>query len=146
MTGNYWKKNGQVLNINIVTNNEREDVVNIVKKNLEELGFKIKIKLLNNSYYKNNLDKLNYDVLLTGSTVSIKPEIHNYLEFNIEKKETEKETYKNIYNSFKQNPNFMGLYFDSITVLISKKVKGNFKGNWYDIFYNIDTWYKVKGG
>ena len=105
------------------------------------MGIKTTIKLLNNTQ-----DNINYDVLLMGDTVSIKPEIKSYLEFNIEKQETEKETFKTIYNIFNQNPNFMGLYFDFITVLCSKKLRGNFKGNWYNIFYNIDTWYKVKGG
>lgn len=110
------------------------------------LGIKTTIKLIDNSYYKNNLEKINYDIFLTGDTVSIKPEVKEYLVFNIEKKQTEKDTYSNLYNCFKQTPNFMGLYFDSITVLCSKKIKGNLKGNWYNIFYNIDTWYKVKGG
>ena len=82
--------------------------------------------------------------MVTGNTVSIKPNIQDYLEFNIEKQTTKEETYYKAYDEFKQKPNFMGLYFNSITVLCSKKIKGNFIGNWYNVFYNIDTWYKVK--
>lgn len=108
------------------------------------MGFKTEIRELNNNYYKSNLEKLKYDILLTGSTVSIKPEIQKYLDFNMEKQHTEKETYDKMYEKFKERPNFMVLYFNSITIISSKNLRGNFKGNWYNIFYNIDTWYKIK--
>lgn len=75
--------------------------------------------------------------------MSIKPGIHDYLGFEIEQKQTAEETYQGIYETYKQKQNFMGLYFDSIILLYSKRLKGNFECNWYNIFYNIDTWYKV---
>lgn len=53
------------------------------------------------------------------------------------------ETYLGIYETYNHKPNFMGLYFDSIILLYSKNLKGNFEGNWYNIFYNVDTWYKL---
>jgi len=142
--GTYWEKNGQIISIQLLTNKDRIDVANIIKNNLETLGFKTEIRELNNNYYKSNLEKLKYDILLTGSTVSIKPEIQKYLDFNMEKQHTEKETYDKMYEKFKERPNFMVLYFNSITIISSKNLRGNFKGNWYNIFYNIDTWYKIK--
>ena len=128
----------------LITNSEREDVANIIKENLEIIGLKTTVKIINNNYYKYNIEKLDCDILLTGNTVSIKPEIQDYLTFEIENKESKEQTYKNIYGNFNNSPNFMGLYFDSINIIYSKKVKGNFRGNWYNIFYNIDTWYKIK--
>ena len=76
--------------------------------------------------------------------VSIKPNLQEYLNFNIEDFPTEEETYNQIYQKYNENPNFMGLYFNSIIILYSKNLKGNFEGNWYDILYNVDTWYKEK--
>lgn len=76
--------------------------------------------------------------------VSIKPSVEEYLNFNIEKLATDEETYNRIYEKYNENPNFMGLYFDSVILLYSKKIKGNFNANWYNIFYNIDSWYKVQ--
>lgn len=76
--------------------------------------------------------------------VSIKPSVEEYLNFNIEKLATEEETYKKIYEKYNENPNFMGLYFNPIIILYSPNLKGNFNANWYNIFYNIDTWYKVQ--
>lgn len=131
------------MKLQITTNEARKEVANIIKENLETIGFKITIRELSDSYYRNNLQKLNYDILLTGNTVSIKPEVQEYVDFDIERQATTKETYNKIYEKYKSNPNFMGLYFDSIILLYSKKLKGNFGGNWYNIFYNIDTWYKV---
>ena len=141
--GKFWRKNRQTLNLEITTNKDRHSVAEIIKQNLEELGIKVTIRELSNSYYKNNLSKLKYQILLTGNTVSIKPVIQDYLNFEIEQKQSEKETYKVMYETYEQNPNFMGLYFDSIIILYSNNLKGNFEGNWYNIFYNINTWYKI---
>ncbi|MBO5413525.1 MAG: hypothetical protein J6A29_04450 [Clostridia bacterium] len=141
--GETWKKNRKTLSLEITTNQDRLAVAKIIKQNLEEIGIKVTIRELSNSYYKNNLSKLKYQILLTGNTVSIKPEVQDYLTFEIEQKQSEEETYKGIYETYKQSPNFMGLYFDSIILLYSNNLKGKFEGNWYNIFYNIDTWYKV---
>lgn len=128
----------------ITTNKDRIEVAQIIKQNLEEIGIRVTIRELSNSYYKNNLENLSYEILLTGNIVSIKPLVQDYLNFEIEQKQTEEETFSGIYEKYKQNPNFMGLYFDSIILLYSNNLKGNFEGNWYNIFYNIDTWYKIK--
>lgn len=127
----------------ITANRDRIEVAEIIKENLEDIGIQTSIRSLSNSYYKNNLEKLNYEILLTGNTVPIKPLVQEYLNFEIEPKETEDETYKNIYEKYNENPNFIGLYFDPIILLYSSNLKGNFEGNWYNIFYNIDTWYKI---
>lgn len=127
----------------ITTNRDRMQVAKIIKQNLEELGIKVTIRELSNLYYKNNLEKLNYEILLTGNTVSIKPVVQHYLDFETEQKPTEEETYEEIYTNYKNNPNFMGLYFDSIILLYANNLKGNFECNWYNIFYNMNTWYKV---
>ena len=128
----------------ITTNKDRIEVAQIIKQNLEEIGIRVTIRELGNSYYKNNLENLSYEILLTGNIVSIKPLVQDYLNFEIEQKQTEEETFNEIYETYKQNPNFMGLYFDSIILLYSNNLKGNFEGNWYNIFYNIDTWYKIE--
>lgn len=142
--GQVWRKNRKILSLEITTNQDRLKVAEIIKQNLEELGIKVTIRNLSNLYYKNNLQKLNYEILLTGNMISIKPNIQEYLDFEIEQKPTLEETYDVIYKNYINNPNFIGLYFDSIILLHSKKLKGNFECNWYNIFYNIDTWYKIK--
>lgn len=144
INGDVWRKNRQVLNLTITTNEDRLEVAEIIKENLEKIGIKVNIRKLSNSYYKNNLEKLHEQIVLTGNTVSIKPEITEYLKFNIEQKQTLEDTYKGIYEKYNQEPNFMGLYFNSLILLSSKNLKGNLEGNWYNIFYNIDTWQKIE--
>lgn len=141
--GEIWKKNGRVLKLEIATNQARIEVAETIRENLEDIGIQTTIRSLSNSYYKNNLEELNYQILLTGNTVSIKPLVQEYLDFEIEQKETEEATYQNIYKKYNENPNFIGLYFDSIILLYSNSLKGNLEGNWYNIFYNINTWYKI---
>ena len=112
------------MSLELTTNQDRLEVADIIKHNLEEIGIKVSIRILRNSYYKNNLQELNYEILLTGNTVSIKPNVQEYL-------------------NYKNKPNFIGLYFDSIILLYSNDLKGNFECNWYNIFYNVDTWHKI---
>ena len=120
----------------MVTSKKRQEVANIIKNNLEVLGLKVDITTI-----EDKETNLNYDMFLIGNIVSIKPEIEEYLTFDIQ--ENNKESYKQVYEQFNNNPNFMGLYFDNMTIITSNNIKGNFKGNWYNVFYNIDTWYKV---
>lgn len=143
MTGEYWRKKWEILSLEITTCEERMEVAKIIKQNLQEIGIKTTIRKLSNSYYRNNLKNLSYEILLTGNTVSIKPNIQEYLNFDIESKQTQEQTYEYIYTKYKNKPNFMGLYFNSIILLYSNNLKGNFECNWYNIFYNVDTWYKV---
>lgn len=144
LNGEKWWKNRRPLNLTITTNQDRLPVAEIIKQNLEDTGIKVTIRKLSNLYYKNNLQNLNYDILLTGNTVSIKPEVQEYLSFEIEQKQTEEETYNVIFETYSKEPNFIGLYFDSIILLYSSNLKGNFECNWYNIFYNVDTWYKIE--
>ena len=125
----------------MVTNKERDEIAKIIQNNLEIIGIKVSIRIIN---YNNTLKNLDYDILLTGDTISIKPNVQKFLDFNIEYQPTVKDTYERIYEHFKEKPNFMGLYFNSITLLYSKSLRGNLNGNWFNIFYNIDTWYKVR--
>ena len=141
--GKNWKKDNNTLKIVITTNSKRLNVANIIKENLEIIGIETQIKDISDKYYKNNLQNINYDVLLTGAIISLKPDIDSFLEFEKNNKENMKETYEKIYEDFNNNPSFIGLYFDSIIIVHSKNLKGNFLGNWYNIFYNIDTWYKA---
>ena len=140
--GNNWKKADTVLKLTITTNSQRIELANIIKQNLELLGIETKINEISNNYYTRNLEKLNYDILLTGNIVSIKPDVSEYLSFNIEKQQTMEETYNNIYEQFTNKPSFIGLYFNSIIIIHSKDLKGNFFSNWYNPLFDIDTWYK----
>lgn len=141
--GKYLKKDNQILKLNLVTNNKSKELAMTIKEQLEKAYINTQV-IISDSEYSRNLKNINCDILLTGKTVSIKPESQEYLDFEVEKKQTKEETMINVYEKFKERANFIGLYFDSITIISSKNIKGNLNGNWFNIFYYVDTWYKVK--
>ena len=51
-------------------------------------------------------------------------------------------TYNELLNEYKEQMPFISLFFDSYIILHNNKLKGDFSGNWYNIFYNVDGWYK----
>ncbi len=127
----------------MVTNSKRNNLANLIKENLELVGISINVSNSDNEYYK-NIKKQDCDILLTGKIVSIKPEIQAFLELETDKTKTKEEMFLNIYKKLNDNPNIIGLCFNSITIISSKNIKGNLNGNWYNIFYNIDNWYKIR--
>ena len=93
-------------------------------------------------------------MILKKQTVQITPDISIYFEneetkkeilkiSNIENKDILKQEYEKIINNYYKEKPFISLYFNSYIILHNNKLKGDFSGNWYNIFYNIDTWYKV---
>ena len=61
----------------------------------------------------------------------------------IENKEVLKEEYSKIIDKYYEEIPFISLYFNSYIILHTNKLKGDFSGNWYNMFYNINTWYKI---
>lgn len=141
--GKYLKKDNQILKLNLVTNNKSKELAMTIKEQLEKAYINTQV-IISDSEYSRNLKNINCDILLTGKTVSIKPEWQEYLKIDVKREKTKEETYINVYNKFIEKPNIIGLYFDSITIIFSKNIKGNLNGNWFNIFYYVDTWYKVK--
>ena len=61
----------------------------------------------------------------------------------IENKEVIKQEYEKIIENYYEEIPFISLYFNSYIILHNNKLKGDFSGNWYNVFYNVDSWYKV---
>lgn len=39
---------------------------------------------------------------------------------------------------------FICLFTNSLFVLSNKDLMGDLSGNWYNVLYNIDNWYKIE--
>lgn len=116
-----------------------------IKENLAEKEINIKIQK-----YKNS----KADLVLKKTTVPITPSIDKYFRdeeikkqikevIKIENKEILKQEYTKIIEQYYEEQPFISLYFNSYIILHNDNLKGDFTGNWYNIFYNIDSWYKV---
>jgi len=120
-------------------------IAEILKKQLEESEINLVIQAYTNK---------NADMILQKQTVPITPTISTYFNneeikaeiakiSTIENKEVLKQEYEKIIDEYYEELPFISLYFNSYIILHNNKLKGDFSGNWYNIFYNIDTWYKV---
>ena len=127
------------------TSKENSEIAEKIKEQLEEKGIRI---------YVQNYQNMNADLILKTETVPITPDITKYFEdesikeklqeiVKIENKEVLKEEYGKIIDIYYEELPFISLYFDSYILLHNNNLKGDFSGNWYNIFYNIDTWYKI---
>lgn len=132
-------------NYTLSTNLENKEIAKKIKEQFEEKNITINVQ----NYYNPNAD-----LILKRKTVPITPEISIYFQNqeikqkikeigNIENKEVLKQEYNKIINEYYEEQPFISLFFSSYIILHTNKLKGDFSGNWYNIFYNVDTWYKV---
>ena len=163
---NIWRKGNSKLEFNLVVNSENEErvrVAELIKEQLEKIGIKINIVKVNNNIYNNYLKNKNYDIILTGNIIPLYPDLNSYLgesnlsNFNnkevseilkqidsIEDKELLQQKYNRIYEIYKEEMPFISLYNNVNFILYSRELKGDLSSNWYDVFYNIENWYKIK--
>lgn len=124
---------------------EDYEIAEKIKEELAEKGINIIIQRYKNSYA---------DLILKKQTVPITPSIIEYFEDEeirqeikeiekIEDEEIIKQKYGKILDKYYEEIPFISLYFNSYMLLHTDDLKGDFSGNWYNMFYNIDTWYKV---
>ena len=145
------------MNLNIRKDNENHSkIAQELKTQLEKAGIKIDIVELSEKDYNYKMEDNSYEMILCEDILPIFPDINKYLNTDdvevrklldkavyVKDIEILKETYKEILEQYKDEKSIKCLSFNSIIILHNSNVKGNFKGNWYNIFYNIDTWYKV---
>lgn len=163
---NTWKKENSKLEFNLVVNKENEKrkmVAELIKEQLEKIGIKINIIKVSNNGFKNYLKNKNYDIILTGNIIPIYPDLNSYFGENnlsnynnkeineilkeikdIESQEVLLQKYNKIYEIYKEEMPFISLYNNSNFVLYANEIKGDLSNNWYNIFYNIENWYKIK--
>ena len=131
---------------NLSTTTENKEVAKHIEKILEEKGLRVNVQNYNNT---------KADLILKKETVLIMPNISQYFKdeniknrldkiIRIEDSAILKQEYANIINEYYEEMPFISLYFNSYIILHNKKIKGDFSGNWYNLFYNVDTWYKEK--
>lgn len=159
LKNNYLYKKEKKISLNLSINGESENnrrVAEIIKENLKEIGININIINLSKVNYEYNLKNNYYDLILGESTLCLEPNYKEFFKFgneeinnilkeidNIENEKIKEEKIEELRNIVKEENPFIGLYVNTNTLLLNKELKGDFKANWYSIFYNVDTWYVV---
>ena len=132
------------MNLTISVKNEDKIIAEKMQEQLKEYEINLRIQTYQNS---------KADLILKKQTTTITPDISQYFSeekmkkqikqaHEIENKQILKQKYQQILNEYKEQMPFISLFFDSYIILHNNKLKGDFSGNWYNIFYNVDGWYK----
>lgn len=143
------------------TNQNRVTIAEMIKSNLEEIGIKVTIVKASDSQYQYYLQNKNYDMIITGTTESGSPNLETYFGAsnlanynneevntimnevkNITKEDVLKEKYARLRQIYNDEMPYIGLYNSYYAVASSWNLKGNIVTNWYNIFMDIDNWYK----
>ena len=160
-TENYSTK---ILSFKIVvqaSNQTRVTVAEMIKTDLENIGIKVSIVKASDNQYQYYLQNKNYDSIITGTTSSLSPNLEtyfgtsNYANFsneelnnlmnevkNISKEDLLIEKYTRIRQIFNEQKPYIGLYSSYYSIASSWSLRGNITPNWYNIFIDINNWYK----
>ena len=155
---NRWQKNidGYVrrLTLSLVVSKDSPDRVNVaneIKRQLAQVGITVNISQVGTDRYYQYLNDKNYQMILTGITSSINPDlsyfygdgnIANYNNDEIKSKLGSLDNYADIQKIANEDVPYIGLYRDKITLLLNANVGGNFVPNSYDVYYNFYEWFR----
>lgn len=150
--------------LNLVVNSSNEQRVQVcqsIKDQLEAVGIQITIRQVSDSQYQNYLDNKNYDMILVGTSGVFNPDLTTYLGTgnlsnytndelntllaevkNIQDSNLLAEKYQRIYEIYREDMPFMSLYFNRNTVCYSPYLMGDITPNCYHVFYHVEKWYR----
>ena len=160
-TENYYTRTLRFKIVVQASNQTRVTVAEMIKADLEAIGIAVTIIRASDSQYQNYLENKNYDAIITGITSSLSPNLEtyfgttNYANFsneelnnlmnevkNITKEDLLEEKYTRIREIFNEQKPYIGLYSSYYTIASSWSLIGNITPNWYNIFIDINNWYK----
>jgi len=169
-TNKYWqKKIGYSyvrLKLNLLVNShnsKRVDTANKIKENLENIGIQVNVISAKDKKFDKYVENRDYDMFLTGVTVGLSPNLNRYFgEDNLANYANEeaknilkeinnisdinllKEKYNRLQSIYLEDRAYIGLYFNKVTTIYSKNLMGTISPTWYNLFNNIETWYRKK--
>lgn len=160
-TVNYSTKSINLRLIVQASNPTRVTVAEMIKANLEEIGIKVSLVKAADGQYQSYLQNRNYDLIVTGVVESLSPNLDTFFGVNnlanyaneeiatimnevknITKEELLKEKYARIKQIYNDEIPYIGLYNSYYAIASSWNLKGNISANWYNIFIDINNWYK----
>ena len=164
----YWQKvvnyRTQRISLNFVvksTDANKIAVVQNIKTQLENQGFRINLIKANDSQYQSYLTNKNYDMILCSMNLSVSPDLSTFFGSNnlanysneevtnimnevknLSDDEKLKQDYKRLGEIYKSEMPYLSLYNNKYTVAYSTGVAGTIEPNWFYQFYNIKDWHK----
>lgn len=163
-TNGGWFKEGKLLSFSITVdanNQTRMTCANVIKSQLEGFGIPVSIREVTTSNYYNSLTNKNYDAIISGIVTGFSPKIStlfsgdNLANYNNDRVneiiesskntgdlDTLKNNYLEIYDIYLNEFPYIFLYRKTNFVVCSQTLCGNVTPSPYEIFYNVDKWYR----
>jgi len=157
-------KDNLKIELSIVVNEKEINnvkIVNNIKEKLKSIGILLNVKKVNEKEYHNYLKNKNYDMIIVNITYEYSPSLERYFkennfsnyknqEISSLLKEAEllineneiKNKYQRISKIYNEEIPYISLYYDISTMFYSVNLKGNIRPNSYNLFYELDTWYR----
>ncbi|AOY76712.1 peptide ABC transporter substrate-binding protein [Clostridium formicaceticum] len=160
--------NGNPLIFNLITNKEnilREKAAFFIEDELEKLGIKINVEILEWEEYNDRIRRGNFDMVLGGWELSYLPDVSfafhssqiggsNFISYRDEVMDelieislrapnpTEKQqAYSELQQHIVEELPYISLFFRNGAIAVRDKIKGDFKPNNYNLFYGIENWF-----
>ena len=165
---NSWQKTDESgrhrieFSISVDTSNEtRVKVAENIKEQLADFGIPVTINYLSNNVYNNAIENRNYDCILGGLNLGFSPSLNtffgngnlaNYYSqemndiLNIVTNTNDDgilyENYNKIFDIYMEEAPYIGLYRNTSIVVYNQKLIGNITPNLFNIYHNIEKWYR----
>ena len=152
------------IELDLVVNKTEKNLVKVanqIKEQLESVGIRINLVEATQEQYNSYLKNKNYDMILSSASYSYSPSLNKYFKDdnianykndevtsllneikNITDENELKQKYTRITEIYNDEVPYISLYFDTNTMIYSTNLKGNIAPNSYNLFYNIETWYR----
>ena len=157
---NKWQKsiNGYVrrLTLSLIVTEDNEDRINVaneIKRQLGTIGITVNVTKVSNEKYNNYLNNKNYQMILTGVTNSVNPDLTyfygngnlaNYNNEDVKSKLNSVDSYADIQKIVNDDVPYIGLYRNKNVLILNANVGGNFAPNSYNVYYNFNEWFRQK--
>ena len=150
------------LNLVVKNSNERQvAVAEVLKRQLNELGIAVQIIRATDNQYYQYLENKNYQMILIGINAPINININsftgnqnfsNYINeeidglikeaINTQNINKQKENINKVAEIYLEDSPWIGLYYNKNIIAYSNKLMAEMTPNWYNIYYNINEWYR----
>lgn len=167
-TRNNWQKknDNRTLTLSFTltvneNNSSRIAIAENIKVQFESFGIPITIRRLSAERYADALNNRDYELILSGIETSFSPNlttffgdgnIANYYNqevsdiINTIKNTTDENTlysnYSRLYDIYLEEVPYIGLYRNTTSVIYNQSLVGNIKPNLFNIYHNIEKWYR----
>lgn len=165
---NKWQKKveGRTVKLEITltvnnNNSARLSVAENIKNQFENFGVTVHIRQLSAENYATALNNRDYEMIICGIETGFSPNLNTFFGdgnlsnynnnevseiMNIVKNTTDEnvlyDRYSRLYEIYLEEVPYIGLYRNTTSVIYNQGLVGNIKPNVFNVYHNIEKWYR----